>query len=374
MCRPAVLLMSLVSLAAPIAAPAQQGRELDAARAEAQYNAGETFVRSQDVDGLLSGIVTRLGAANPEAGTVSIRAHALRSATPYVFTLENGALYASTGLIARLRNESQLAALIAAEIAALVRDDKTTGDEAKQRRARRRLLPDLLLITATAGLAAPAMINRDAARDRGTDAELQRASDQVALGWLQAAGYDPAQAQEGLRLVLQALLAEQRMGASPFNNEKELQARIQSFEQGQPAAGSAADPSLAGTSSSYWPIARRLLVDIARADLDSADISSVGAVIDAIEREDGPGLHSACMRAEFVRKTTSDKARLPEVIQAYEKCVAFPDVNPVWFRDLGHLYRRNADADGARRNFEIYLQRAPGAVDAPIIKGYLQGP
>jgi len=41
---------------------------------------------------------------------------ALRAPDPFIFCLDNGAAYVSTGLLARLQNDSQLAMLLAPEL------------------------------------------------------------------------------------------------------------------------------------------------------------------------------------------------------------------------------------------------------------------
>ena len=60
------------------------------------------------------------------------------------------------------------------------------------------------------------------------------------------------------------------------------------------------------------------------------------------------------------------------VIEAFEKCVAQPDAPVVNLRELAFLQRDAGNAAAAIKSFEKYLERAPRAVDAPIIKIYIE--
>jgi hypothetical protein len=100
-------------------------------RLEASYNSSSEFIQYPVLDHYLAQVVRRIQDANPDAASIAIRIHALNYALPYAFVLGSGAAYVSTGLIARLDNESQLAAVIAMPLAALVRhdNDKLSADQ-----------------------------------------------------------------------------------------------------------------------------------------------------------------------------------------------------------------------------------------------------
>ena len=89
---------------------------IDASREEARLNAGTNVLADKDVNAYLAGLIGRLIAHLPEAPPVAFRVRILQSSTPYAFCLDNGAIYLSTGLLARVQNEAQLATFIATEL------------------------------------------------------------------------------------------------------------------------------------------------------------------------------------------------------------------------------------------------------------------
>ena len=60
------------------------------------------------------------------------------------------------------------------------------------------------------------------------------------------------------------------------------------------------------------------------------------------------------------------------MIHNYQSCVAHPDAPVEALRELGFLYRKQGDMPNARQSFAAYLERAPAAVDAPIIRNYME--
>jgi hypothetical protein len=355
----------------------QASEDVDANRLEASYNSGSTLVRDPAVDAYLKRILDRLIAANAEANAMPVRIRALRAPLPYAFGLDNGALYVSTGLLARLRNESQLAGLIAAEIAPTVRRDDLKSQETARQRTVRRAIPNILFITATGGLGALALAKSDNTAQRNVDTQLRLESDQVAMRWVQQAGYTIEEVPRGLERVRDALSAEQRFGLTELANVNGLNARIDSLRRAMPTAAPApAESATAAPTSStdeLPALARRFTLEIAREDINSATSTGITALLDRLDSEAGANGETACLRAEFVRRSITDPARMPEAITAYQTCVGFADAPVTAFRELAFLQRRHGDMASARANFAEYLKRAPNAADAPIVRGYMQG-
>jgi len=167
-------------------------------------------------------------------------------------------------------------------------------------------------------------------------------------------------------------------------NVKALDARIARLSETvatDPSVPSAAitPASLAGAPASiprdwFRPAARRFELDIATQDLERSYGAGLVALLDAVDRDDGAGGVTTLMRADYLRQTRADLASLPEVIGAYQACTAFKDAPPRAFRELGYLHRRHGEPALARADFLEYLKRAPTAVDAPIVRSYLESP
>jgi hypothetical protein len=149
-------------------------RIVDANRIEASYSSAATLVRNAEIDTYLSDLIQRITANIPEATTLDFRMHAMQSAFPYVNYLDNGAIYISTGLLARLQNESQLAALITTEIAS-----------------------------------APMFVKYLDRKDQ-INGRLQLGAYHLAYGWLQQNGFDIAEAPRAVQCLLDTVCIKNR--------------------------------------------------------------------------------------------------------------------------------------------------------------------
>jgi beta-barrel assembly-enhancing protease len=343
-------------------------------RLEASYNASSEFVQYPVLDRYLAQVVRRLQDANPDAASIAVRIHALNYALPYAFVLGNGAAYVSTGLIARLDNESQLAAVIAMPLAALVRhdDDKLSADQ--RRRAQRSLVPNILLIAVTAGFAGPSLAKSNRLANESDQSRLQAASDTVALQWLANAGYEPSGAPAALRLLQDRLSAEQRSGTSDLSDPAQLPLRAEALDHAlsEIDAPSTTKPPVDPTGN-FGKLSLYYAQQQAAVDLD-AHPASVAPILDRLDAEHGASGVSLYLRAELVRRNSEDPVTVPAAIDAYERCVAHSDAPPAAYRELAFLYRRAGDTERARKNFTAYLAHSPNASDAPIIRSYLENP
>ena len=348
---------------------------LSDARLEAGYAASKELIHYPALDAYLATVVQRLQHGDAQAAAPALRLHALESTLPYAFVLGNGAAYVSTGLLARLDDETQLAALIALPFAATVRNDAQTLDAATRARRLNNLVPNLLLIAVTAGLGAPSIVKADEKARAEREAQTQLASDQVALRWLAAAGYDPAGVPAALRQLRERLEQEQLCGPGEFSDPVRLATRADALERAladagapAPAAGAPVDPRHA-----FRAFAAFYALRLAAADLDTHP-AGVAPVLDRLEAAGSPTGWTCYVRAELLRRSSAARESVPAAIAAYERAVAHADAPPAAWRELAFLYRRLGDGPRARAAFGTYLDKAPTAADAPIIRTYLEDP
>jgi hypothetical protein len=369
-----VLTLGFAQIRYSDAAPVRVDATIVNDRLEASYNASPDFVHSADLDGYLSLIVRRLQEANPDAASLNVRIHALNLVLPYAFVLANGACYISTGLIARLDNESQLAAMIATPLAAMVRHDtdKLTANE--RERSTRNLVPNLLLITLTAGFAGPAIAKGNVQARAEQYTQLQMASDAAGLQWLASAGYDSGAGPAALLALRDGLSAEQRSGTSDLSDPGRLTARAEEMHR-LLSAFSAATEARASVdpTHSFDKFSALYAQRQAASDIDRHPVSVVPA-LDRLDTLYGASAMSAFLRAELIRRDSADPLTVPAAIDAYERCIAHIDAPPVAYRELAFLYRRAGNTARARQNFTAYLAHAPNASDAPIVRSYLENP
>jgi hypothetical protein len=374
MASAALLVLGFATGTRSNAAPERVDPALSDERLEASYNSGADFVRDPALDRYLSLVVRRLQDTNPDIGPASIRIHALNSPLPYAFALGNGACYVSTGLIARLDNESQLAAVIAMPVAAIVRHDSDKLSAKDRQHILRSYLPNLLLITVTAGFGAIAVAKADRQAHADVVTQMQAASDAAALQWLANAGYDPSAGPAALRTLRDRLSAEQRSGPNELSDVAALPPRADALDHALSELSiPQTTPLPVDPAGSFSKLSVYFAQRQAAADVDGHAVSVV-PILDRLEAGHGVTGVTAFLRAELIRRNSADPASVPVAIDAYERCVAHTDAPPAAFRELAFLYRRAGDAERARQNFTAYLAHSPNASDAPIIRSYLETP
>ena len=369
---PIALVLSVLLSARTGAEPAPSTIAVE--RLEASYNASADFIKYPALDAYLLQVVRRLQGANADAAAFPVRIHALHYSLPYSFALDNGACYVSTGLLERLADEQELAALIAVPLSATVRLDRSTLSASARQRNMRNLIPNLLLITVTAGLGALPLAKAESKTNADAQTRAQAASDAVALGWLSNAGYDPKAAPAALRRLRELLAAEQRTGTSEFSDPATLTTRADSLDAALATVASPAEPTApVDPKGNFGKLAFYYAERQAAEDID-AHPASVLPIVDRIEAARAPNGMTTFLRAEVTRRNIVDATGLPAAIQAYERCIEYADAPVAAWRELAFLYRQAGDAAHARQNFTAYLAHAPNAADAPIIRTYLDTP
>lgn len=323
-----VFVLSLCASARAFAAVASGA---DADLAEARFM--REFEAVSYADEYLLRIVNLLASKAPTRVTQTFHVRVARLSMPFAFYLSNGAVIVSTGLLARMQNDSQVAAMIAPEM--------TNG-----------------LVPPVAG---------------SVDPNARLMNDRNAMVWLDNAGFDPRQAPQAAKRLLDTLRAEQAFTKSRQSNEELLTERISQLTRAlnsysraptsRPPANEVAEP--------IRSLARRASIEIANDYVEHTKPESFRAVVDRIEREYGASAETSCLRARHLREQSNALHVAPDVIQAYQACVAMPDAPAENFEALAFLYRDQGRSADAVRAFQDYLRRFPNEPDAPLIPLYI---
>ena len=344
---------------------------------EAKFLAGSELMHDASVDRLLAGLIGRVRAANSGVGLPEVRCYVLDRDLPYAFFLDNGALFISTGLLARVQDESGLAGLVVPEIAEQVHHNEESANDVLHKRNVNHILPNLLLITATAGLAGFPINKSDQKAADAVHAKLQLESDTLALGWLRRAGYDVQAAPRAAQHLLDALAAEHHYGTNTLSDAASLADRRQALERALAAlpGEQGADPPVAPAAQPddlFVRVLEQSSYLLAYRYVEAEYPERFNAAVDRLEARFGPSMKVDCLRAHNRKHSLLDDTQLDDVIAGYEKCVAHREAMPAAQRELGFLYRRKGDAQRARQHFQAYLDASPGAPDVLIVKGYME--
>lgn len=318
----------------------------------------------------LQSIVSMLSEASPEVAGMALRPKAIKSQLPMAFALSNGALFASTGLLARLKSDAQVACVLAPEIAEVFLHQQPQYKN-KPAVGSGNLVGKLLLITVTAGLAAVPLANSDREAYEKEQAAFEHEADKLGLQWAAAAGWDTSEASAGIRRLVDALSEEHRFGMTDLANKERLTQKLASFASTDvekkviPARPISSPVSLNDLS-------RKLALQVIVKDLSDSGSERPVILLNRLDRESAPSVETDCLRARYVRNSAVGSEVSEAAVVAYEKCVAWPASNPDFLKELGFLQQYRGNAQAAKAAFERYLLKAPNAADVPIVKGYVE--
>jgi predicted Zn-dependent protease len=363
-------LMALVLLPA-LAQAADPLQGVDAEREEARIE--KEFKRASIADAYLQRIADRVVTGAPVPPATKIRIKAVVDRNPFAFCMGNGAMYVSTGLIARLENDSQVAALIAPEITGAVAPNRKLQDEFTAKNGKH-LGAKVFAVMATGGMAVfPLISAENKALMSQTDA-LILDNDTTTAAWVRRAGFDVAAGPVATRRLHEQLGAEKKYAYNRLSSDSGLKERGAQLERAIAALPAETVPatSVASDPAEIRKLARQFSLLIAYDYLNNTHHDGLPPLLDRLEREHGVDGRTACLRAQYLHEISRGAAATANVIEAFEKCVAQPDAPVVNHRELAFLQRDAGNATAAIKSFETYLQRAPTAVDAPIIRIYIE--
>lgn len=324
-------------------------------REETRLRRSPFRIRDEGLGKYLTDIVCRLGADH----CPDIRVYAIR--TPYfnASMSPNGMMQVWSGLLLRMENEAQLAAVLGHEIGHYLRRHAVERLRDIKSRAAFGQIIGLFgvvgLVGQMATLAGALAFSRDHERE----------ADRIGIKLLQGNGYAPGEAAR----VWQNLLDELRSvpGADPAQNSVLFATHPGVDER----AGTLAElaTGMAGTTreaeyrAQIAPLRQGLLEDeLKRGRLPE----SVTLLNRMIAREPGSAelLH---FRGEARRLSDSD-ADLPLALDDFQAALKTAQPLALTQRSLGYLYRTMKQPEAARLAWTQYLAQAPDAPDAALIK------
>lgn len=372
------------------------------ARAQTEEAALRERVRMHE-DPLLEDYLAGVGArllpdAVRAAGAPVFRVVVVRDPTLNAFALPNGHIYLHTGLLSRLENEAQLAAILAHEMAHVIgRHALRSGRDAD--RSARETPPRLVAsgagassgpgapgaATAVLGPTARTVLGRDLrisamASIRGYAADLEREADAAGMAMLVRAGYDPAEAPR----VYARLRDEEGAGGGletfVLGRDAALAARAEAARElvRTSYAAAAGAPEAVRDTEAFRLRIRPVVRDNASEDLRLGRFSLARAQLDRVlaATPDDPVAHLYYgdlhrLRSQRAADVSARAEHARQALARYEQAIALDPTLAEPHRQLGLLYHQQQDATKARAAFERYLALRPDAPDARRIREYL---
>lgn len=300
-----------------------------------------------------------------------LRVYLVRSPHFNASMAPNGMLQVWSGLLLRMANEAQLAAVIGHEIGHyLARHSLDQLRDAKSRSAFGQFLGIALGAAGAGGAGAIAQLALVAGMFAYTR-DHEREADRIGMELMARAGYPPIEAAR----VWEQLLAEFKgspedeaasrsvlFATHPPPEERETTLRQQAA--GLPAGGETGE---ARYREMLAPQRRELLQDELRRRRPGETLVLLDRLLQS--RPDDADLFFSRGEAFRLRNEGSDA---DQAIAAYRQALAAPSPPPETHRSLGLVQRQAGQADAARESFRQYLKARPGAEDTELIRSYLE--
>jgi len=275
----------------------------------------------------------------------------------------NGMMQVWSGLLLRMDNEAQLAAVLGHEIGHFLQRHSVERLRDIKNRAAFAQFIGLFGVVGLVGQLATLASAMAYSRDQ------EREADRVGLVLMRHAGYDPREAAK----VWGNLLDELR--ATPENDpsrESVLFASHPASDERRSmleamAAGQQGDSGAVAYRERIAPLRRDLLDDEVKRARPAETIVLLNRLLG--QEPDQPDLLQARGETRRLRHADGDLALALDDFTAALRSGHEPVVT---YRSLGHLYRALNRPDDARGAWQLYLERAPDAPDAAWIQQQLQ--
>jgi len=292
-----------------------------------------------------------------------LRVHILKAQSLNAFALPNGDLYLHEGILARFRNESQLAALLGHEGTHFVNRHSYQSIENTKSTA---ALGTVLAVVGTpvVGLAANMLVLSSVT---GYSRELEAEADAQGYKRLVAAGYDPREAPKLFKMMMEEIKASGTQEPFFFSTHPALQDRYDNYLRLSKDAPPPKNPQL----DRYLATFADLRLASLKAEVSMARCKQVIALLKAPERRGDYPPYVDYYLGEAYRQR-GDKGDTALMKAAYLKAIAAaPDFAPA-HRALGMQLLKAGAYDDAIRELETYLSLAQGATDRAYAQMYLE--
>jgi predicted Zn-dependent protease len=326
-------------------------RELDK-----QMDKADSIYEDAAIQAYVQGVMQKL---YPEyAGAINVRV--VDSPSLNAFALPNGSIYISTGLMARLDNEAQMATVLAHE------GVHFTHKHGLQQR--RNIKSSTAFFTAFGMVAGIPMLGEllGASSIYGFSKDLEREADAEGFQRLQAAGYDVTQAPVTFEFLLAEVEALDIDEPYFFSTHPGLQERIDSFKELVKQAGTEGGyRGVEAYQAHIGSLRVRLLADY----LELGQYQSVLLILtakDAFARYPP----SAWFYLGEAYRLRDNKGDTDLALKAYQTAAAQVPTFAPPYKALGLHFMKAGQTEQAVSYFNRYLELAPEAPDRAYIEMY----
>ncbi|TWO71943.1 M48 family metalloprotease [Caenimonas sedimenti] len=327
-------------------------------REETRLRRSSFAIRDEALHKYVRDLVCRLGGEH----CADVRVHLVRSPQFNATMAPNGMMTVYSGLLLRVENEAQLAAVLGHELGHYF--ERHLVETLRDRKSRAAAATVLAMFGLVGGLASLGVL----ASHFGFSRDQEARADQVGMRLIQAAGYDGRQA---------ALIWDNLLGELKITGGEEAGKRSPMFATHPPVESRRDDlMKLAGDGGGRLGVAEFdhavaphrfewLEEEIRRGQFEE----SLVLFNRLLKRR--PGDAQVLFARGEVRRLRDKPEDLSQALQDLQAATSEAESPVLAWRSLGLAHRRRSDAAAAAEAFQKYLALVPEAGDASVIQSYL---
>ena len=325
-------------------------------------NGSGVLYQDADIENYLNQIAKKLH-TNSISPDISFQIKVVKDPNLNAFAFPNGVIYIHTGILARMDNEAQLAALLAHEMVHCthrhsIRVLRSIKDRTQAKTATVRELAQFLGITGSI-----ASIN-------GYTRELETEADRVGLDLAVKANYDPREVLKLFELLKQEIEIEGIEEPYFFGTHPNVRQRIENVNNWLAEKYREKITSIKNTDVFRSKISR-LVLDNARLDLRQGRYFVAQRAVEkflAIKQDDARAYF--LLGEIFRQRCRQDDATA--AIKYYEKSISLNPSFPEPHKAMGLIHYKDGEKRLAKKYFESCLLLSPDTADKAYIQGYLK--
>ena len=327
--------------------------------------------RDAELEAYLNAVATRL-AEPADSPDIIFNIKIINDPNLNAFAYPNGVIYVHTGVLARMENEAQLAALLAHEMAHCI--CRHSLRVLKSMNSRPRYIATVQHAVGTIGVARDLArllgLSGSMAAVEGYTREFEAEADRVGLDLMRKAGYDPRQALNLFEHLRQEIKDQDIKEPFFFGTHPSVQQRIENAGRWLAAEYSAEDGGLV-SSDVFRSKLDRLILDNADLDLRIGRFEIASRSVESyLDRHpNDAGAHY--MLGEIFRQRGGQEDT-ERAIRQYEKAIVLNPSFPDPHKAMGLIHYKVGEQHLAQKYFETCLLLAPDAPDKEYIQGYLR--
>ena len=327
--------------------------------------------RNPELEAYLNKVAARLKAFT-DSPDISFNIRIINDPNLNAFAFPNGVIYVHTGVLARMDNEAQLAALLAHEMSHCTRRHslrvlKSLEDQPRYMAAVQQSVEKIAMAQDLARILG---VNGSRAAVTGYTRELEVEADRAGLDLMAKAGYDPNQALNLFAHLRQEIESEGVKEPFFFGTHPSVQQRIQNAGQWLATEYSDKDGGLI-RSDIFRLKLDKLILDNAGLDLRIGRFEIAQRSVEKYLGRNPNDAGAYYLLGEIFRQ----HGRLDDVknaIKQYETAIALDPSFPAPHKAMGLMHYKGGEQHLAQKFFETCLLLAPEAPDKAYIQRYLQ--